>query len=380
VKLAFALFTYFPYGGLTKDLLTIARLCQERGHSVKVFAESCRGEQPKDIELTLVPVNALSNHVKNRRFSQQLQQELNEFEADLLVGFNKMPGLDVYYAADGCFVDKSRQRGWWYRLMPRSRHFELFEKAVFAKDSATQILMIAERQIAIYQKYYATPSSRFHLLPPGISRDRIAPENAEQKRLQLRQHWQFNEEDRLVLMVGSGFRTKGLDRSITALAALPGEQRLRTRLFVIGHDNEKAFVEQAESLGLAGQVSFLSGRDDVPDFLLAADLLIHPAYRENTGTVLIEAMVAGLPVLTTDICGYAHYVRENRMGAVIPSPFDQSLLNRELQRLLFVEDRAQWQQRGKAFAQRADIYDMPLRAVELIEQFGKQKPIQSPSV
>ena len=33
----------------------------------------------------------------------------------------------------------------------------------------------------------------------------------------------------------------------------------------------------------------LKGRDDIPRFLLGADLLIHPAYNENTGTVLLEA-------------------------------------------------------------------------------------------
>jgi hypothetical protein len=52
-------------------------------------------------------------------------------------------------------------------------------------------------------------------------------------------------------------------------------------------------------------------------FLLGADLLIHPAYNENTGTVLLEAVVAGLPVLTTAVCGYAHYIAPRPMPAVV---------------------------------------------------------------
>jgi hypothetical protein len=52
----------------------------------------------------------------------------------------------------------------------------------------------------------------------------------------------------------------------------------------------------------------LRGTQRHPRFLLGADLLIHPAYNENTGTVLLEALVAGLPVLTTAVCGYAHYI------------------------------------------------------------------------
>ncbi|WP_163066577.1 glycosyltransferase, partial [Acinetobacter baumannii] len=69
---------------------------------------------------------------------------------------------------------------------------------------------------------------------------------------------------------------------------------------------------------LNDQVQILKGRSDIPRFLLGADLLIHPAYNENTGTVLLEALVSGLPVLVTDVCGYAHYIAEADAGRVLP--------------------------------------------------------------
>ncbi|MFX5530075.1 glycosyltransferase, partial [Acinetobacter baumannii] len=82
------------------------------------------------------------------------------------------------------------------------------------------------------------------------------------------------------------------------------------------------------------QVQILKGRSDIPRFLLGADLLIHPAYNENTGTVLLEALVSGLPVLVTDVCGYAHYIAEADAGRVLPSPFEQDSLNRLLAEML----------------------------------------------
>ncbi|MCC4119214.1 hypothetical protein LLG90_28195, partial [Aromatoleum toluclasticum] len=55
--------------------------------------------------------------------------------ADRIVGFNKMPGLDVYYAADPCFEDKARRlRKPLYRYSPRYRHFSAYERAVFAPE------------------------------------------------------------------------------------------------------------------------------------------------------------------------------------------------------------------------------------------------------
>lgn len=63
-----------------------------------------------------------------------MQAHLGEHPADRVVGFNKMPGLDVYYAADVCYAEKvAREKGFFYRLTPRYRHFAAFERATFAR-------------------------------------------------------------------------------------------------------------------------------------------------------------------------------------------------------------------------------------------------------
>ena len=51
--------------------------------------------------------------------------------------------------------------------------------------------------------------------------------------------------------------------------------------------------------------------------------MVHPAHNENTGTVLLEAIAAGLPVLATDVCGYADHITAAEAGTVLDSPFDQ---------------------------------------------------------
>ncbi|MDD9884514.1 MAG: glycosyltransferase, partial [Gammaproteobacteria bacterium] len=103
MKLAFVLFTFFPFGGLTRDMLAIARECRARGHRVRVYAGECRGDAPADIDLRIIPASTktpLTNPGKNRRFAAQLSRVVAEFAPHLVVGFNKMPGLDLYYAAD----------------------------------------------------------------------------------------------------------------------------------------------------------------------------------------------------------------------------------------------------------------------------------------
>ncbi len=368
MQLAFCLFKYFPYGGLQRDFLRIALACQARGHDIRVYTLEWQGEAPPGFEVQRVPVRAWRNHNRCNKFAAWVEADLARRPVDRVIGFNKMPGLDVYFAADPCFEEKVRTlRSPLYRLGGRYRCLAALERAVFAPEVHTEILMISRVQQPLFERHYGTPPERFHLLPPGISADRRAPTNAPAIRVAFRAEFGLNDDELLLLAIGSGFKTKGLDRSLKALAALPEALRRRTRLFVIGKDNPRPFLRQARLLGLTERIVFLGGRDDVPRFLLGADLLIHPAYSETAGIVLLEALVAGLPVLVTDVCGYAHYIFEAGAGCLIASPFAQKTLDAALAEMLAdPEARARWSRNALAFSEHADIYSLHEKAVNII--------------
>ena len=372
--LAFALYKYMTFGGLQLDFIRIAKECQNRGYKIRVYTLSWEGQVPTGFDIVRVPVKSMMNHTRYQKFSGWVSEHLKQYPVDSVVGFNKMPGLDVYYAADYCYEEKMHtQRRWWDRLLPRYHHFSRYEKAVFDKSAKTDILMISEVQKPLFYKYYGTQESRFHLLPPGISRDRRAPANAGGIKQDLRNEFSLTNDDFLLLMVGSGFITKGLDRILLGMSSLPEDVRARTRLIAIGQDAPHQFQRMARRLSLEKQVRILKGRDDIPRFLLGADLLVHPAYMENTGTVLLEATVAGLPVLATDVCGYAHYVREAGVGWLVPSPFEQKVFDQQLLSMITSADLSEMKKNGLAFAGHADIYSMPQRASDFISQFVQKK-------
>lgn len=371
LRLAFCLFAYRPFGGLQRDFLRIAQACAGRGHSIDVFTMEWQGQVPGDFDVHVLPVRRWRNHERSRQFASLVAAETKKRDFDVVIGFNRIPGVDIYYAADPCYVDKIRElHGPLYRLSARYRHFSAMERALFSAKSTTRVLLLSEQEIPKFVYHYNTPLERFHLLPPGIARDRCAPPDASRVREAFRREHDIGANARLILMVGSGFRTKGLDRAIHALAALPEELGERCTLMVVGEDNERPFRKLAQRLGVVQRVRFMQGRDDVPRFMLGADLLIHPAYSELAGMVLLEAIVAGLPVLTTDVCGYASYVEYAQAGRVLASPFDQEALNRELAAMIESPDRRQWSENGVRYGQEEDLYSMPQVVVEYIERFA----------
>ena len=369
MRLAFLLYKYFPYGGMQRDFKRFVEEVQLRGHHCRVYYISWQGEPLANADLRQVPVSALSNPRRNTRYYEWVQADMAGDPVDGVIGFNKMPGLDVYYAADSCYLDKAMlERSCLYRLGFRYRHFSTYERAVFERQSQTEILLISDTEKAKFKKYYGTSEQRLHMLPPGISPDRRAPVDAPLRRANKREYLGCGEGEHLLLFVGSGFIKKGLGRAIRALAGLCNSRPEKNlQLFVVGQDKERRFRRLAKSLGVFERVTFLGGRDDIPDLLLAADALIHPALDEAAGIVLLEALVAGLPVVVTDVCGYAHHVGTAGAGLVIDSPFSQDKLDGAVLKTLEPNFLSECKINALAYAQREDLYSMHQTGAALIE-------------
>lgn len=375
MKIAFCIFKYFPFGGIQRDLMKMVAECRSRGHGVRIYAIHWRdeGPLPDGVELKLAPVKALANHRLYERFADWVRADLKAEPVDLVVGMNKMPGLDAYYAGDSCYQDKARtQRSRWYRLLPRYRSLLRSERAVFDADAGTEILTISDVQTPAFQRYYQTPRERFHPLPPGIERSRTAPADRSAIRGRMRANLGVGEAECLLLFVGSGFIKKGLDRLLKGLKALPREVFARTWLYVLGDDNADPFERLAGRLGIGERVRFMGGRPDVPDFLFAADGFVLPAYDENAGMVILEAMIAGTPALVTQNCGYARYLHEARAGLITPTPYDQDTFNAQLAELITSDERADWARNGQALADDERIYQLAQRAVDRFEAFASR--------
>lgn len=376
MKLAFCLFKYFPYSGLSRDFLRILLEARQRGHDVHVFVSQWQGPRPEDIPITVLPTMRWMNHAQNSSFHRQVRKRLRECHWDAVIGFNKMPDMDIYYGADFCYIGRAVPRySPLYRLTPRFHHFFTFERAVFSTQKSTMILSLSEREKGVYQQFYGTPDNRFHILPPTLDEKRRVPPDPQRVRREMRELFGVSDGRFLILFVGSGFKTKGLDRAIRAIAELPDELRERCDMVVVGQDNPTCYQRIARKLGIGHQIQFLGGRSDIPEILTAGDLLLHPAYSENTGTILLEALTAGLPVLTTDVCGYAPHITRADAGIVLRSPFLQDALNEQLGYMLTSARREQWIRNGREYGDDPKLYRMPQTAVDMVEKWCEQRKL-----
>jgi len=114
--------------------------------------------------------------------------------------------------------------------------------------------------------------------------------------------------------VGRITREKGLDVLIEALPAL---NRFPFRLVVVGDGSERGKLEKrAMQLGVAGAVQWAGTLHEVAGLMPGLDVLVISSRTEGTPITLLEAMHAGLPVVSTSVGGIPDVVSESEAHLV----------------------------------------------------------------
>jgi glycosyltransferase involved in cell wall biosynthesis len=128
-------------------------------------------------------------------------------------------------------------------------------------------------------------------------------------------------------------KQKRFDRLLHALAALPE----RVHCVLAGEGEERQALETlAQELGLRSRVHFLGWRNDVGDVLDALDVFVVSSDRESMCNAMVEAMAAGVPVVSTRVSGAFEALAPNSEGEAAGEVvgFDVAELAASLSRML----------------------------------------------
>lgn len=154
----------------------------------------------------------------------------------------------------------------------------------------------------------------------GVDPARFAPDETGETRQRVRAALGTDPDRVVIVMVGRLVAEKGYPELIAAMRAVEAE------LWCVGErlaSDHAAAIDGALAAAkaepaLARRVRFLGYRTDVPDLLRAADIFTLPSHREGMPRSIIEAMMAGLPVVATDIRGSREEVVPEETGLLVP--------------------------------------------------------------
>lgn len=228
---------------------------------------------------------------------------------EIILSLDRVPGCEVYRAGDGvhaAWLQRRRKfeagwKGWLRQFNPKHAALLMLERQVF--QSARAVIANSHMVAEEIRHWHGFPEERIHVVPNGIGAaiPRI-PQAEARARLDL------PADAFVVLFAGTGWERKGLRFALEAV------ERLDQTLLVVAGRGSARRSRTARFLGPVRDLSALFS---------AADVFTLPTIYDPFSNACLEALAAGLPVVTTTANGFSEILTPGVHGeAVEPGDVD----------------------------------------------------------
>ncbi len=302
-------------GGVENVAWQVAHELARAGENVTVIARETAGESRVPTRRVFVP--AFWQPLRVLAFDRAASRSAYGHRAlpfDVVHSFSRTRHQHLYRAGGGSHADYLRRSHGAFgrvtrQLSPRHRVLLGIERRVFA-DPQQRIQCSSHLVADALAATEGVARDRILLLPTGVDAARFGAKRNRQagERLRAREDSPSSASAPLWLFPGSGWRRKGLDR---VLAALAHEKARQHRVWIVGRDDPQPWQRRAAQLGVADRVRFLGQRRDLEVLYHAVDAMLLPTRYDPFANVTLEAAAAGLPIVTSATNGAAEWLGDD---------------------------------------------------------------------
>jgi len=340
-RIAFLRRRFSPTGGAERYLLRLASGLAAQGHQITLYCE--------DWSLRENPFQKVSKVGSNDpvSFAARIATIPMRDRHDLVFSLERVPRSDIYRAGDGIHADWLAYRQAFHpvrgrlRTLLRAKNRELcrLEAQVFAPGGVKRVICNSKFIAGQLMKRFAFPADRIDVIYNGVPYQEFSNGDRALGRRKLG----LLEDDFVVLLVGAGAERKG---HAIARAAVRRLRRKNAKLVIV--DNPPPVA--------------------MPHVYAAADVFLLPTLYDPFANVTLEALAAGLPVITSAQNGASEIMENEKNGFILPRADDGKLLVHLLQYLAEPEHRAPFRQTAQALARE---YDLPRNITATLAVFDQ---------
>jgi len=243
---------------------------------------------------------------------------------DLILSVEKVPGCDLYRTDEGLHAawlsKRTRYISLWARLFqkisPKHREKLRLEKELFTPASTRRVISLSKRISREIRDLYGYPEKQITLIRNGVP---ARSATTREERTLARKELGIPEDARIALFVGTGWERKGLRFAIDVVESLNDPN---VKLLVAGKGAVKRYASPC--------VRFLGGVREMGAVYNSADLFLFPTLFDPFPLATLEALSAGLPVITTCANGVSEIMEPGIHGEVITESGDIANFGRSL--------------------------------------------------
>lgn len=335
MKLALIRRHFSATGGAELYLQRLLSALGRARHEVHLFAERWT-DAPPGVTPHEIPVGNPSRADRATAFARAVRDQVDPGAFDCVFSLERTLRQDVYRAGDGVhrvwLEQRRRFAPWWRRPFTGwgrfHRNMLALEALTLNPDNTGRIIVNSNMVRHEILRHFHFPADRIHLVRNGVDVERFQSGDRDATR----RRFGFKERDFVLLFVGSGWERKGLRYVLHAVDRFgirqgvdilesewrgqqpPSGRAARTdiKLLVVGKGRIPPLLSK--------DFVFTGPMADVENAYAAADLFLFLPIYEPSANVVVEALAAGLPVITSAQNGASELIEEGKNGTVLPDP------------------------------------------------------------
>jgi len=319
-------------------VLHLARGLKERNHALQVICLKSSGPmadllQAGGIEVIAMktPARSLAALFDAPRLLRELKAALKKFEPDIVQSFltranvlTRMAARDLGIPCVVCSV----------RVMEKEKRFHLWAERLCLRENAL-FTVNSKRLKEFAMQEMGLKSDQIHVIPNGIEPTRSVPD----RELSEIRNQMGLDQPRLILSAGRLHRQKGFDILLQAFRPI-AERYPDVGLLIAGEGEERAALEQQiRAEGLEGRARLIGLVKDISPYLRLAQLFVLSSRWEGTPNVVLESMMAGCPVVATQVGGVSEILSDPKEGWLVP-PEDVMALKEGIEKAIMHPDES----------------------------------------
>lgn len=309
--------------GTPKLVLQHTRYLSDKGYKVYVAAQRVNKKAVKDHGGTpiKVPIWPVKGYFHRKFFAIQVRLLQRLFKPDITLGHGDILEQDVLYLHNCIHLAHELTYG---SPLPFANDVGRMHAKQLEEQNFRLLVCNSKMMKQDIENRFNLPEAKMRVIYPEYDEQRFTLAGKENKKCKQRKLMGYTQEQIVIGLITSGdFKKRNVKLIIDLVESLYYKHHFKNvKGLIAGKNKDPYYQQEVERKKLTDIITFQPSIPNVENYYFATDIFVLPAWIEEFGRSVVEAMACGLPVLVSNNVGSAELLEATSRTCVLKPELD----------------------------------------------------------